>query len=84
MTVNSTEFRKDLFRIVERALQGEFVEVTHKGRAVRLVPGESPSKLSRLVRRDTVQGTLEDLDLAMEQLDAEIRESWDAKWEHLS
>src|SRR5580704_3652623 len=38
--VTSTEFRKNLFQIVERALQGEFVEVVHKGRFVRLVPGD--------------------------------------------
>ena len=40
MKVTSTEFRKNLFQIVERALQGEFVEVAHKGRLVRLVPGD--------------------------------------------
>jgi prevent-host-death family protein len=38
MKVTSTEFRKNLFQIVERALRGEFVEVAHKGRVIRLVP----------------------------------------------
>ena len=80
MKVTSTEFRKDLFQIVERALQGEFVEVVHKGRLVRLVPGDKPSKLARLIERDTIRGTLADLDQAQQELDAEVRTAWEEKW----
>jgi antitoxin (DNA-binding transcriptional repressor) of toxin-antitoxin stability system len=76
--VTSTEFRKNLFRIVERALQGEFVEVAHKGRVVRLVPGDKPSKMSRLIQRDTIRGTAKDLDRGQKQLDTEMRTSWEA------
>jgi antitoxin (DNA-binding transcriptional repressor) of toxin-antitoxin stability system len=79
--VTSTEFRKNLFQIVERAIQGEFVEVLHKGRVVRLVPGDRPSKMSRLIQRDTIHGTLEDLDRGQQQLDDEMRTSWDQKWD---
>lgn len=81
MKVTSTEFRKNLFQIVERALRGEFVEVMHKGRLVRLVPGDKPGKMSRLVPRDTFHGTAEDLDRGQEQLDNEMRTLWDAKWD---
>ncbi|MGB6943712.1 MAG: type II toxin-antitoxin system prevent-host-death family antitoxin [Bryobacteraceae bacterium] len=81
MKVTSTEFRKNLFQIVERAIQGEFVEVLHKGRVVRLVPGDKTSKLSRLIRRDTINGTPEDLQRGQEQLDAEMRDSWEEKWD---
>ena len=80
MKVTSTEFRKNLFRIVERAAQGEFVEVAHKGRVVRLVPGDKPTKMSRLVQRDTICGTPEDLELAQSQLDTEMRTAWEEKW----
>jgi antitoxin (DNA-binding transcriptional repressor) of toxin-antitoxin stability system len=73
MKVTSTAFRKNLFQIVERALQGELVEVAHKGRLIRLVPENKPSKLSRLLERDTINGTLEDLDRAQQQLDDELR-----------
>jgi len=79
--VTSTEFRKNLFQIVERALQGEFIEVAHKGRIVRLVPGDKPSKMSRLIQRDTIQGSPEDLDHGQRQLDAEMRTSWEEKWD---
>jgi prevent-host-death family protein len=80
MRVTSTEFRKNLFQIVERALQGEFIEVAHKGRVVRLVPGEQPSKMSRLVARDTIRGTVEDLEEAQRALDEEMRTAWEEKW----
>jgi antitoxin (DNA-binding transcriptional repressor) of toxin-antitoxin stability system len=78
--VTSTEFRKNLFQIFERAIQGEFIEVLHKGRVVRLVPGDKPSKISRLIQRDTIHGTPEDLDHGQKQLDSEMRTSWDEKW----
>ena len=82
MKVTSTEFRKNLFQIVERVLQGELVEVAHKGRLIHLVPENKPSKLSRLVKRDTINGTLEDLDRAQQQLDEELRASWENKWDN--
>ena len=75
MKVTSTEFRKNLFQIVERALQGELVDVDHKGCLVRLVRVDKPSKMSRLVPRDTINGTPEDLDRGQRQLDAELRSS---------
>jgi prevent-host-death family protein len=80
MQVTSTEFRKNLFQLVERALRGEFVEVAHKGRLVRLVPAERSGKLSRLVPRDTIVGTPDDLERAQLQLDAEMRALGEDKW----
>jgi prevent-host-death family protein len=80
MKVTSTEFRKNLFQLVERAIQGEFVEVAHKGRVVRLVPADQPSKMSRLISRDTINGTPKDLERGQRQLDAEMRTSWEKKW----
>ena len=79
MKVTSTEFRKNLFQIVEKALHGEF-EVAHKGRSVRLVPADGSSKLARLVPRDTICGTFEDLDTAQKELDAEMRNAGEEKW----
>ena len=78
--VTSTEFRKNLFQIVERALQGEFIEVAHKGRLVRLVPGDKPGKMARLIPRDTISGTLADLDQAQNELDSQMRNAWEEKW----
>ena len=74
MKVTSTAFRKNLFQILERALQGELVEVAHKGRLICLVPENKTGKLSRLIQRDTINGTLEDLERAQQQLDDELRD----------
>ena len=74
MKVTSTAFRKNLFQILERALQGELVEVAHKGPLIRLVPENKTGKLSRLIQRDTINGTLEDLERAQQQLDDELRD----------
>jgi antitoxin (DNA-binding transcriptional repressor) of toxin-antitoxin stability system len=80
VTLTSTEFRKNMFQLVERVLQGEMVEILHKGRLVRLVPEEKPGKMSRLVQRDTINGTPEDLALAQQQLDDETRTACEDKW----
>jgi antitoxin (DNA-binding transcriptional repressor) of toxin-antitoxin stability system len=80
MRVNTTQFRKQLFQIVERALQGEHIEMGHKGRVLRLVPEDKPSKLARLIPRDTICGSLSDLDQAQLDLDNELRNAWEAKW----
>lgn len=80
MRITSTEFRKNLFQIVERALQGEVVEVVHKGRPFHLVPGQKSTKMSRLVQRATIHGTPEDLERGQTELDTEMRALWEGKW----
>ncbi len=80
MKVTSTKFRQNLFQIVERALHGEFIEVAHKGRIVRLIAADQPGKMARLVKRDTICGTADDLEKAQQELEAEIQLSWDQKW----
>jgi len=52
MKVTITEFRKNLFKLVERVIAGESVEFTHQGTTIRLVIPEGPSsKLDRLTPR---------------------------------
>lgn len=80
MKCSTTEFRKNLFQIVDRVLQGELVEVAHKGRLIRLVPEDKPGKMSRLVQRDTINGTPEDFERGQQELDDELRKSWENKW----
>ena len=82
MKVSSTEFRKNLFQLVERAIQGELVEILHKGRVIRLVPDEKASKLSRLIAHDTINGSFEDLERGQQELDNEMRTSFEAKWDN--
>ena len=52
MKVTITEFRKNLFKLVERVIAGESVEFTHRGTTIQLVVPEGPdSKLARLTPR---------------------------------
>jgi prevent-host-death family protein len=51
MELKATEFRKDLFKVLDSALHGEPVEISYKGSKLRLVPPSGGSKLSAAVRR---------------------------------
>lgn len=82
MQVTATEFRKHLFQVFERVLRGEHIEVLHKGRRVRLVPAEGPSKLSRLVRRDTLACHPDELDKHLAELDKDMRVEGSRKWQN--
>jgi antitoxin (DNA-binding transcriptional repressor) of toxin-antitoxin stability system len=80
MKVTTTEFRKDIFQLIERALNGELVEVSHKGRTIRLVPEPSPSKLSRLRNMNVLVGTPDELDEALNKRSSEAQANWEKKW----
>jgi antitoxin (DNA-binding transcriptional repressor) of toxin-antitoxin stability system len=49
--LTATDFRKNMFQALERALQGEAVEITYKGAKLRLAPPPDQSKLARATRR---------------------------------
>jgi hypothetical protein len=49
--LNATDFRKNLFQVLDRALRGEVVEIKYKGSKLRLTPPPDRSKLARAVRR---------------------------------
>jgi prevent-host-death family protein len=42
MEVPISQFRRDLFQLVERSAQGEPLTITHRGRRFRIVP-ETPA-----------------------------------------
>jgi prevent-host-death family protein len=79
MNISSTEFRKHFGQMMERALTGETIEITHEGRVIKLVLADEPSTLSRLVPHDTIVGTLDDLERAQAELDKEMRESFERR-----
>lgn len=60
MKVTITEFRQNLFKLVERVIAGETVEFVHRGTTVRLaVPeGGRVSKLDRLTPRQITNPAL--------------------------
>jgi len=72
MQISVTEFRKNLFQILDRALNGEYIEVAHKGKRVRLMPQPTLSKLDRLVDHESLRCTTEEFEAAEEELSREM------------
>lgn len=49
MEISITQFRREMFDLVEQALNGAEVWVVHNGRRFKIVPEKSPrSRLSRI------------------------------------
>jgi antitoxin (DNA-binding transcriptional repressor) of toxin-antitoxin stability system len=77
MEVPITQFRQKLFDLVNQALAGKEVWVRHRGRRVRIVPEDAPSKLSRITPMQIiVPGT----DLEDDSWKADTMRQWDQKW----
>lgn len=84
MEVPITRFRREVFALVNKALEGGEVWVSHKGRRLKLVPeGQPGSRLGRITRMEIVNssklpgGSGVD-DRAMK---AEMTRSWERDWE---
>ncbi len=60
MKVTISEFRQNLFKLVERVIAGETVEFVHNGTTIRLVvpEGSRTSKLDRLTPRQTTNSKM--------------------------
>ena len=76
MKLTATEFRKNTFQVLERALQGETVEVQYKGSTVKLVAGQPASKLARAKRQHAL---LCDPDVIIES-DKAVMSKMEAGW----
>ena len=74
MKVTATALRQNVYSILDQALKtGVPVEITRKGRELRIVPVQKPSKLDRLKKRNCVVGDLDDL----------IHLDWTHEWSEL-
>lgn len=79
MQVTITKLRQDLFRLVDRALEGEPVEFMHKGVVFQILPESAPDKLARLIRQ-TVVGP-RDVAPGGEAAEAELLKEMEAEWQ---
>ncbi len=71
MKVTASKLRENVYRILDQVLQsGTPVEIQRKGRTLKIVSEESPKKMSRLIRRNIIQGRAEDL----------IHLDWSKEW----
>lgn len=81
MPTTATEFRKHLFQLLQRALDGELIEIEHKGRVVQLVAKNRQSKLDRLVKRDILACTPEELEQFQQRESEQRRLEWERNWD---
>jgi prevent-host-death family protein len=83
--VTISEFRKNLFQLVDNALSGDLVEVTHKGKTIRLVPEVQGSKLNRLTPIEVFNPAFSEQDhqKASRELFAEMEREWEKDWSEL-
>lgn len=81
MDVTITQFRRDLFRLVEQAMDGIDVHITHKGKGFTLKPDDPPmDRLSRITPMKLIVG---DLDEGHAQLMKEMEGEWEKDWADL-
>jgi antitoxin (DNA-binding transcriptional repressor) of toxin-antitoxin stability system len=82
MEVSITQFRRDLFALVNRALEGEEVWVAHRGRRFRIAPDRpSGSRLSRLTPLEVVdQNAPKQEDRSLQE---EMERAWTRDWDEL-
>ena len=83
MTVTITDFRKNLFRIMDRVLSGESVEVLHRGNTIRITRPMPQSKLSRIVKRDTLRCPPAELEKTRRRLQKEMRNGMEKDWREI-
>jgi antitoxin (DNA-binding transcriptional repressor) of toxin-antitoxin stability system len=80
MKLTATEFRKDLFSVLERVLQGETAEIIYKGSAVRVAPGGSSSKLARAKCQNTLLCDPDAIIHSDKKLLAKMEAGWRKGW----
>jgi antitoxin (DNA-binding transcriptional repressor) of toxin-antitoxin stability system len=84
MRVTITDFRKNLFQIMDRVANGELVEVLHKGNTIRLTLHAQPrSKMSRIVKRDTLLVSPDELETARRELQDEMNAEMEKDWSNI-
>ncbi len=72
MVLTASKLRSDIYRILDRVLEtGQAIEVQRKGRRVRIVPVDPPTRLARLRTRDL---------LTDDDPDAIVHLDWSGEW----
>jgi antitoxin (DNA-binding transcriptional repressor) of toxin-antitoxin stability system len=84
MEVPITQFRREIFSLMNQALDGAEVWVTHKGRRIKIVPeGRPASRLSRITPMDVFVNPNFDMNdpaFKAEWL-ADMEKEWEAEWD---
>ena len=81
MEVPITQFRREIFALANRALEGETITVVYKGKRLRIVPEIDPAtRFDRLTPLQIINPDFPDImdDAAMK---AEMQAEWEKDWE---
>jgi antitoxin (DNA-binding transcriptional repressor) of toxin-antitoxin stability system len=79
MEISITQLRKNLFEVVNQAMEGKQVWVTYKGRRFRIAPEDPPpSRLDRIVPLDLINNSVDDSSLL-----EEMTRAWERDWDEL-
>ncbi len=62
MLITASELRGNIYQLLDKVLEtGEPLEIVRKGRLVRIVADEKPSRVASLVKHDCLNGDMEDI-----------------------
>ena len=80
MEVTITQFRRELFTLVNQAMDGAEVWVTHKGRRFKLEPEKRKgSKLARVTKSDYIINE----NIPEDALLKEMTKAWEKDWDEM-
>lgn len=82
MEVSITQFRREIFALVNKAMEGGDIWVSYKGRRFKVAPDEKPkSRLSRITPPEVVNPQAARLD--DDSLRKEMTRAWEKDWSAL-
>jgi antitoxin (DNA-binding transcriptional repressor) of toxin-antitoxin stability system len=82
MEVPITQFRRKIFELINQAMAGAEIWVTHKGRRFRIVPDGNPNgRLSRVTQLEVINRAAEGS--TDQSLQAEMVAAWERDWSTL-
>lgn len=62
MALSASKLRQDIYNLIDQVIRtGKPLEISRKGRRVRIVPADPPDKLDALTPHDCLRGEAEDI-----------------------
>lgn len=82
MEVTISEFRRNIFDLVSRAIEGTELWVIHKGHRLKIAPDQPPvPRLSRITPLEVINA--EPADTSQPTLQEEMTRAWEKDWDTL-
>lgn len=73
MAITASNLRGNIYRLLDQVLEtGQPIEIERKGKLLKIIPEERPSKMSRLSKHSCMQGDPESI----------VHMDWSDEWRH--